>query len=634
MMRAQLTELLTAAIDSYLATEGLRRPADLAIEIEQPARAEHGDWASPVPLRLAKALKRAPLTIAQGILVRIAPHPLVAKVEVAPPGFLNLWIDWAAWAQGSGEPTTPTAGGHPPRRKVVVEHTSINPNKAAHIGHLRNSVIGDTLARLMRQRGYQVEVHNYIDDLGNQVADTVVGLLETKTDERFTRFGDFCWAIYAQINQRYQAEPTLTARRTEVLHALEEGKGNLAWLGSLVAERIVREHVAEMTAFGINYDLLVWESNIVREGFWATTFALLQHSPLFAREHEGKLAGCWVLRSPGTEADETTMADPTTPDQPTADKVLVRSNGVLTYTAKDIAYHLWKFGLLGKEFRYQPFEGALWTSAPTGKSSERFGHADRVLNVIDKRQEYPQAMVKLALQTLGFEAAAQNLHHVAYGVVSLSPATAARLGIDTSDGKSSYAMSGRQGIGIKVADLLGQMEAVVESVRPQQGGIASREIAAAAIRYHLLKYGLGTEICFDLDQAAELHGNSGVYLLYAHARAAGILRKGALGEDVRGGAENQSPSPPFPTTLALEERALLKHLATWPEVLAEAEATLAPQILCTYAYELAALFHTFYAACPVLKGDTKAFRLWLTESFRQTLAEALDVLGLPAPTAI
>lgn len=632
MMRAQLTEYLALAIDSYLATEGLRRPADLSIEVEQPARAEHGDWACPAALRLAKTLKRAPMAIAQGILAQLGPHPLIAKVEVAPPGFLNLWIDWEAWAALPTEPVQPTG------LKVVVEHTSINPNKAAHIGHLRNSVIGDTLARLLRQRGHQVEVHNYIDDLGNQVADTVVGLLETEVDEEATRFGDHCWNVYAKVNQRYKAEPGLTARRTEVLHALEEGKGNLAWLGNLVAERIVREHVAEMGAFGIGYDLLVWESNIVREGFWVSAFSLLQRSPLFALDNEGKLAGCWVLRNPDGSLAEA--------DASTADKVLVRSNGVLTYTAKDIAYHLWKFGLLGKEFRYAPFAGALWTSSATGEASERFGHADRVLNVIDKRQEYPQAMVKLALQTLGFEAAAANLHHVSYGVVSLSPATAARLGIDTSEGKSSYAMSGRQGIGIKVADLLAQMEGIVEAGRPQQGGIASREIAAAAIRYYLLKYGLGTEIVFDLEQAAELHGNTGVYLLYAHARAAGILRRkgaaagapeGTAGSAVALALDGSAPAggrPDFPASLAQEERALLKHLATWSEVLAEAEATLAPQILCTYAYELAALFHAFYAACPVLKGDTTPFRLWLTETFQQTLAKALDLLGLPAPTTI
>jgi arginyl-tRNA synthetase len=294
-----------------------------------------------------------------------------------------------------------------------------------------------------------------------------------------------------------------------------------------------------MGAFQIQYDLLVWESNIVREGFWAAAFALLRRSPLFALATEGKLAGCWVLKSPDAQG----MDEP--------DKVLVRS----------------------------------------------------------------------------------------YGVVSLSPATASQLGIDTSDGKAAYAMSGRQGIGIKVADLLDQMEAIVARVRPQQEGITSRAIAAAAIRYHLLKYALETEIVFDLDQAAVLHGNTGVYLLYAHARAAGILRKGGGGALATAGLSSDAgapvaPSAPdFPTVLTAEERALLKHLATWPEVLAEAEASLAPQLLCTYAYELAALFHGFYAACPVLKGpaELQQFRLWLTERFRQSLAEALDLLGLPAP---
>ncbi|MBE3583825.1 MAG: hypothetical protein IMX01_06895 [Limnochordaceae bacterium] len=421
-------------------------------------------------------------------------------------------------------------------------------------------------------------------------------------------------------------------------------------------------------------------------GFWAAAFEKLKQSPLFVKETEGKYAGCWVLKQPPAAAEQTVLSKPLEPLEATApnvsapererglatadgegargackerqegepdgggedseynpDKVLVRSNGVLTYTAKDIAYHLWKFGLLGQDFLYRPFEDGIWTTAEQGEPGS-FGRAKRVLNVIDKRQEYPQAMVRLALQALGFAEEASQLHHVSYGVVSLSPATAARLGIDISEGKSSYPMSGRQGIGIKVSDLLAQMEATVEAVRPRKEGISSRQVAAAAIRYFLLRFNLLTEIVFDFDQAADLHGNSGVYLMYQHARAAKILRDGgwaaaaaltptALASPLSGDGTSALPTPQVPSDLLPEERALLRHLADWPDTLEQAAAELNVTLLTTYAFELASLFSTFYDAAPVLKAPEplRTFRMWVVARTRLTLADVLNVLGLPAP---
>jgi arginyl-tRNA synthetase len=326
-----------------------------------------------------------------------------------------------------------------------------------------------------------VEVHNYIDDLGNQLADTVVGLLHTQVKGNYDRFGDFCWDVYSKVNREYAVNPRLTDERTRVLHALEEGDSNLAWLGKLVAERIVREHLDEMKQFGIVYDLLVWESDIVREGFWSSAFSLLRQTSLFYLETEGKLKGCWVLKQPRDAEDDPTDSDHL------PDKVLVRSNGILTYTAKDIAYNLWKFGLLDKQFKYRPFSENLWTTSSDG-TAHPFGQAEAVINVIDFRQEYPQAMVKQSLEALGYTKQADKLRHVSYGVVSLSPSAAAELGIDTSDGKASYAMSGRQGIGIKISDLLDRMENVIEQKRSDHTGLASRDIAAASIRYYLLRF--------------------------------------------------------------------------------------------------------------------------------------------------
>lgn len=627
-LRSLIASEVGEAVGRLLRQSGLGWPGGLEISVEQPARIAHGDYTTNVALQLARHLRKPPIQIAAHLAGELRTLPMASRVEAAAPGFVNIWLDWRWWAShGTLRPEPSKARA---AEKVVVEHTSINPNKAAHVGHLRNACIGDTLARLLRRAGYRVEVHNYIDDLGNQVADTVVGILHVPITGSYKRFGDFCWDVYARVSQAYERDEALKARRAEVLHALEAGDNNTAWLGRLVAERIVQEHVAEMGAFGISYDLLVWESDIVREGLWAAAFEQLKRSPLFVKETRGRLAGCWVLKQPQQEQEGPAEAadgqEDEADDEHLTDKVLVRSNGVLTYTAKDIAYHLWKFGLLGKEFRYRRFAQGLWTTAPEG-TSRPFGRAKRVLNVIDRRQEYPQAMVRLALQALGFGEAAGVLHHVSYGVVSLSPATAARLGMDTSDGRPSYPMSGRQGIGIKIRDLLDLMEASIDRERSRQAGLSSRAIAAGAIRYFLLRYNLGTEIVFDMDSALDVHGNTGPYLMYAHARAAGILRKGGL--------ESRSvpPAPERMPEVSEVERALLRHLADWPDTLETAAEQLNPTLVATYAYELAQRFTNFYENMPVLKApeDERPFRLWLVALSRAVLADALDVLGLPAP---
>ncbi|MED4781606.1 arginine--tRNA ligase [Brevibacillus choshinensis] len=596
---------------------GLDYTDDVKISVEQPAHLEHGDYSTNIAMQLAKVLRKAPIQIAEMLKDRLEKDgsidQLVRKIEVAPPGFINMYIDWGQWAQRDF--VLPTNSGD----KVVIEHTSINPNKSAHIGHLRNSCIGDALVRLLKRVGYNVEVHNYIDDLGNQLADTVVGILNVPLKKEHTRFGDFCWDLYSQVNKEYEQNPPLMEQRTNVLHSLEEGDENLSWVGLLVAERIVREHLEEMNAFGIHYDLLVWESNIVREGFWDSAFDLLKQTSHFYQETSGKLEGCWVLKQASSEFENS---DP----EHNIDKVLVRSNGILTYTAKDIAYHLWKFGLLNKDFLYKHFSEGLWSTHSTGTDSV-YGKADMVINVIDYRQQYPQAMVKQALDILGFTAQAEKLRHVSYGVVSLSPAAAKELGIDTSAGKASYAMSGRQGIGVKISELLGLMEGIIERKRSNKQGLSSKIIAAAAIRYYLLRFHLSTEVVFDMEQATETTGNSGVYLMYAHARAVSILSK----------AEDESISKPLVpgeiNQIEKAEHALLRHLANWQDTLYVAYTELSPNVVCNYAHELATLFNNFYASCPILKAseDQKTLRLWLTLQFKETISDALTVLGLPTP---
>lgn len=579
---------------------------------------EHGDYATNIAMQLAKLLRKAPVQIAELIKTELeqdaAFKQLVSATEVVAPGFINLRIDWEAWANHRFELPPAT------HEKIVVEHTSINPNKSAHIGHLRNSCIGDTLVRLMRKLGYEVEAHNYIDDLGNQLADTVVGLLHTPLSKEHARFGDYCWDVYSSTNKAYEREPELVQHRTEVLHALEEGHQNLSWIGLLVAEKIVKEHLEEMKQFGIEYDLLVWESSIVREGFWDSAFELLRNTPLFHQETEGKLAGCWVLKQSGAATAEDPESDHNT------DKVLVRSNGILTYTAKDIAYHLWKYGVLPNDFVYKKFTEDVWTTSTHGEQ-RAYGKADMVINVIDYRQQYPQAMVKQALEGLGFSEEAEKLRHVSYGVVSLSPSAAADLGIDTSDRKASYAMSGRQGIGIKITELIHQVAKVIEDTRSDKNGLSSHAIAAASIRYYLLRFALQTEVVFDLKQATEISGNTGVYLLYSYARALSVLNKA---QDA--GVLPSKPSH-FPA-MEKAEHALLRHISNWHDTLYAAGRDLSPSAICNFTYELCSLFNNFYSACPILKAEDEVlrFRLWLTSLFKSILGKALEVLGLPTPS--
>ncbi len=612
------------AVHAWADEEHLELPTPLDVIVEPSARPEFGDYTTNVAFGLAKVARRAPMVIAQALAPRVAALcPVATGVQAAPPGHLNLTVDFWPELLRPDLPVFESQG-----RKVIVEHTSVNPNKAMHVGHLRSAVVGDVVARLLRRVGASVEVHNYVDDLGKQVADTLIGLrhLDFADPVPTHRFDDFCWDLYAEVARRVASDPDWQAREREALEALERQDNSTAWVGQLMTDRLVHEQLEDMGRFHIAYDLLVHESDIVREGFWARAFADLSRSPRMEHETAGRLAGCWVLRTGDEPGEDGPLPEEGAGSDPrfNPDKVLVRSNGTLTYVAKDIAYHLWKFGRLDQDFRYRPVGGGgAWTTARVGELPPHpFGRADRVVNVIDHRQDYAQEMVRLALSALGHGDAAQALTHVSYGVVSLSPATAAQLGVDTSSGRSSYPMAGRQGIGIKVSELLGLVVDAVAASRSRESGLASQEIAAGAIRYYLLRHNLSTEIVFDVDAARDVHGNTGPYLMYAHARASSVLRRVA---DV--------PLDEVRRDLSPAERALARHLAAWPTVLAEAAATVNPTLLATYAYRLADEFTHFYETHPVARAERQdqSGRIRLTRRVERVLKDALEVLGLPAP---
>jgi len=626
---------------------------DLAIAIEQPKQSDFGELAVPAAFQLAKQLKQPPRKIAAELAAELGPIPGVSALEVAGSGYINIRFDRAAYAQGlltPGAAETAAGGG-----KIIVEHTNINPNKAAHIGHLRNAALGDTFVRMMRALGQCVEVQNYIDNTGVQVADVVVGFhyLEHKTPDevlRLTqdpavRFDYLCWDLYARTSAYYGEAPESKAWRSETLHAIESASGPQAELAHIVADAIVERHLATMLRLGVEYDVLPRESEILHLQFWASAFELLKQRRGIYLETEGKNAGCWVMPA------EAFAGDSGSEDS----KVIVRSDGTVTYVGKDIAYQLWKFGLLGKDFHYSPFlryaDGRqLWVSTDEpqadGAATPSFGRGTRVYNVIDVRQSYLQDVVVAGLKALGYaEQAAQSVHF-SYEMVALSPRCCAELGIPLSeeDRQKPYVeVSGRKGLGVKADDLidtligkaLDEVSARHAEATPEAQRAIATQIAIGALRYFLLKYTRNSVIAFDFQEALSFEGETGPYVQYAAVRARNILRKLE---------EKGERLPDFGAELT--PASLGRQLASedfWQVLLAASKADAAveravtagePAHVAKYAFQLAQTFNNFYHLYPIIHEENrekKVFLLWMTDFFRRQLEWTLDILGIQAP---
>ena len=506
--------------------------------LDSPPSFEMGDLSLAACFELAKRLRLPPRKIAQTLAARFLPMQGVERVSTAGAGYLNFHLDRAQAAAGlftlrtSGQPSLPSRQG-----KVVVEHTSINPNKAAHIGHLRNSILGDTFVRLLKFRGNQVEVQNYIDNTGVQVADVVVGFIhlekknlqdvEQLVRDPNVRFDYLCWDLYARVFQFYQANQDALNLRSKALKEIEEGHGEPGRMADLISTAIVHKHLETMLRINVQYDLLVQESEILRLDFWKSAFELLKKNGAIRYEDTGKNAGCWVMslaESTPEECDEEAGEGDV--------KIIVRSNGTVTYVGKDIAYHLWKFALLGKDFGYALFyrypDGhAVWRTSLQGEpEAPSCGHASSAYAVIDTRQSYLQNLVNAALHALGYHQQASNLHHFAYEVVGLSPRCAEELGVELSqeDRQRPYVeVSGRKGLGVKADDLIDTLIAkALEEVHSRQmtQNIEEQQtyagmIAVAALRYFLLKFSRRMIIAFDFKEALAFEGETGPYLQYS-----------------------------------------------------------------------------------------------------------------------
>ncbi len=659
----------------------LDQAAAPAIALEYPPNRELGDVGTPVAFELARRLRKAPRAIAQEIAGAFGALDGVRSVAAAPNGYLNFFLERRAFLL---DRLNPDFRGVPPEfaGKAIVEHTAINPNKAAHIGHLRNSALGDTLVRVLRFRGVPVEVQNYIDDTGVQVADVVVGfrVLEQKTLDDIRELADapqfdyYCWDLYARVTEWYEDDKARLQSRGETLHDIEHGGNENAEIAAFIADRIVRCHLKTMGRMNVDYDLLTWEGDILRLKFWAQAFDVLKASKAVYLREDGRLAGCWVMPiqedpeaspkaqdpSPKAQSEVAGGLEASGEEDPEErEKVIVRSNGVVTYVGKDIAYQFWKLGLLGKDFKYRVFttrpHGPLWATCSTGGESDHpmFGGAAYVYNVIDVRQSYLQKLLKQALIGAGHPEGATRSHHFSYEMVALSHATARELGYaapaaDSEEAKRPFVeVSGRKGLGVKADDLLDTLMrsagAEVGKRNPELSDAERQRIAqmigVAAVRYFLIKFSRGKVIAFDLEEALSFEGESGPYVQYAVVRANNIFQKlqqrdgldeAALLktlEDIPAGELTGENGTHEVWSLVLEASRL-------DEIVEQVVRSLEFSVLAKYAFSLAQAFNAFYHRSPILNEERDDVRRWRAAAviyLRDQLARALDLMGIQVP---
>ena len=661
----QLQENLREAVNATAQSEFNIELENVASEV--PPKTELGDAAFPIAFELAKRIKQQtgeksnPRQIAERLKSAIEKIEAVERVEVAGAGYLNVFFNRAEFLlnTASAEPLPKlidAASAASP--KVCVEHTSVNPNKAAHIGHVRNAVLGDTFIRILRASGKRVEIQYYIDNTGVQVADVVIGFTDLKSmsledikklDKKLAAenktFDFYCWDLYARVGQAYQSDENLKAKRGEVLHLIEEGNNPTAALADYVVTRNVECIVATMERFGIRYDLLPRESEILHLHFWKKAFEEMQKRQVIKLETTGKNAGCWVMP----------FEEHTGNDDHEADKILVRSNGTVTYTGKDIAYQMWKLGLLGMDFYYKLFHRyadgkEVWITTAEDLPSEEvpaFGDNETVYNVIDSRQSYPQEVVKKGVATIFPEKGEAASVHLNYEMVALSPAAAQELGFEISEedkSKSFIEMSGRKGLGVKADDLLNRLEAnALAEVEKRHADLSDAEkretahiIAVGALRYFLLKFTRNTVIVFDFKEALSFEGETGCFCQYSAVRANSIFRK--LNEaDSKFTFQDLEPekiAEIFNAEDGNDIWSMVILAARLEDAIAQAASANEPAILAKYTFNLAKTFNLFYHNHKIIAEENETKRrvlIAVADLTRRNLTAALDCLGIEVP---
>ncbi|HEX5887061.1 MAG TPA: arginine--tRNA ligase [Pyrinomonadaceae bacterium] len=669
-LQQQLKERIRTAAREMFGVEVQQLNADT------PPRPELGDLAFPVCFELAKLVKQAtgekvaPRAIAEKLKPVLESGDEISRIEIAGAGYINVFFDRAKLLHLFSTKTDVAVNVDADQTKMMVEHTSINPNKAAHIGHVRNAVLGDTFVRILQAAGDRVEVQNYIDNTGVQVADVVVGFLhlrqmnldQIKALDASLKpeypFDYYCWDLYTEVGVFYRDKENLKFR-TEVLHAIEAGNNDIAELADYVATRNVECILDTMERLGIRYDLLARESEILHLHFWERAFELMKSKGVIRLETEGRHAGCWVMP----------FESHTGTDEHESDKIIVRSNGTVTYTGKDIAYQLWKLGRLGLDFHYRVFrqypdQHTLWVTTTDETAEEKagvdrphFGGGKTVYNVIDSRQSYPQEIVARGVAAVVPEVGEEASVHFSYEMVALSPAACDELGIALSEedrARPYIEMSGRKGLGVKADDLIDQLEsgalAEVQKRNPElsEEGLkaTAHEVAVSALRYFLLKFTRNTVIAFDFKEALSFEGETGPYCQYAAVRAGSIFRKldaGTLNkaESLLAGAGSgdelqRGISESLSGEIGTEIWSLLMLTQQLDEVIAQCRKSAEPANLAKYTFSLARGFSRFYQRdenrIVTEKDDVRrAVLIAVTQIVRAQLTAALSILGIRVP---
>ena len=638
------------------------------IAMENPPKVELGDLAFPAAFELAKSIKIAtgekqnPRTIAEQLKSDLQGFDFVDRIEIAGPGYLNVFYNRAKffWDNLKSEPIPQPSRDVESQPKVCVEHTSVNPNKAAHIGHVRNSVLGDTFQRILKANGKRVEVQNYIDNTGVQVADVVVGFmflnnmdlsaikaLDADLSRNGTSFDFYCWDLYSKVGQAYKADEWLKAKQAEVLHLIEAGGNPTAEIAEYVATRNVECILKTMERFDIRYDLLPRESESLHLHFWDKAFEQMKQRGVIHYADEGKHAGCWVMpfeSHAGTDEHE-------------ADKILVRSNGTVTYTGKDIAYQMWKLGILGMDFFYREFKtysngDKVWITTADdslAKQAPEFGHGETIYNVIDTRQSYPQEVVRKGVAAIDPDKGEKASVHLSYEMVALSPSAAEELGFVLSEEdkrRSFIEMSGRKGLGVKADDLLDRLEekalAEVESRHPDESEDEklriAHQLAVGALRYFLLKFTRTTVIVFDFKEALSFDGETGCFCQYSAVRANSIFRKleerGESLQTILDSLAEADVSEIFGGADGNDIWELLMLASRLQETLRQAESASEPAILAKYAFSLAKSFNLFYHNHKIIpESDTtkRSVLIAAADRVRRSLTAALATMGIEVP---
>ncbi len=666
-MYRELQKQLIEAVRTILQTSWGLEVSEVVLE--QPPDLAMGEFALPVAFELARKLRKAPRMIATELAEKLAaalrPENGFLGFEAAGAGYINVHLDRTRLM-------TALAGGPSQRPseelpRVLVEHTSINPNKAAHVGHLRNAILGDTLVRILRARGHHVDVQNYIDNTGVQVADVIVGFLHLEhqtvaevealiarcealgPEAREQRFDYHCWNLYARVSQWYAegSEDQQKERkqlRYQTLHAIESGGNETAEVADRVSTAILRLHLETMLRLGIPYDFLPRESEILHLRFWDRAFELLKESGVLYAEQSGKNAGCWVMTRPGGGNNGEG------PDEDA--KVIVRSNGTVTYVGKDIAYHLWKFGLLGRDFGYRRFfaypDHTCWISCMEGEPEHpHFGGAQAIYNVIDSRQSDPQANVVQALRGMGHTEAADRYTHFSYEMVALTPRCAEELGYTVAEedrGRPYIEVSGRKGFGVKADDLLDKLTAAtraeVDARQPERSEAErqriAEQIAIGALRYFMLKFTRGSVIAFDFRDALSFEGETGPYVQYTAVRARNIFRKIGLTPESALAAVESLQAVELAAG-AEDIWAIWMRAARREQTLEAAIGSAEPATLARHCFQLAQEFNNFYHKHHILTEEDAGRKSLLLATAAIALRELtilLEWLGVEVPEAM